>query len=66
MEPTVALAILCHESVVSTLQKMSVFSTALADLARSILWTLGYGNAEGECHIVLTVDLICTCIPYIH
>ena len=66
MEPTVALAILCHESVVSTLQKMSVFSTALADLARSILWTLGYGNAEGECHIALTVDLICTYIPYIH
>ena len=66
MEPTVALAILCHESVVSTLQKMSVFSTALADLARSILWTLGYGNAEGECHIALTVDLICTYIPYVH
>ena len=48
MEPTVALVILCHENVVCTLQKMSVFSTTLADLARSILWMLGYGNVEGE------------------
>ena len=38
MEPTVALAILCHENVVCTLQKMSVFNSALADLARSMLW----------------------------
>ena len=51
LEPTVALAILCHENVVCTLQKMSVFSTALADLAGSILWILGYGNPEGECHV---------------
>ena len=51
MEPKVALAILCHENVVCTLQKMSVFSTALADLAGSILWILGYGNPEGECHV---------------
>jgi len=51
MEPTVALAVLCHENVVCTLQKMS----ALADLARSILWILGYGNVEGECSAVLTI-----------
>ena len=57
MEPTVALAILCHENVVCTLQNMSVFNNALADLARSILWILGYGNTEGECHIVLITDL---------
>ena len=57
MEPTVALAILCHENVVCTLQKMSVFNTALADLARSILWILGYGNVEGECYVVVTVVL---------
>ena len=50
MEPTVGLAILCHENVVCTLQKMSVFNSALADLARNILWILGYGNAEGECY----------------
>ena len=51
MEPTVALAIICHENVVCTLQKMSVFNTDLADLARSILWILGYGNVEGECYV---------------
>ena len=48
MDPTVALAIICHENVVCILQKMSVFNTDLADLARSILWILGYGKAEGE------------------
>ena len=53
MEPTVALAILCHENMVCTLQKMSVFNTALADLARSILWILGYGNVGGEWHALL-------------
>ena len=58
MEPTVALAILCHENMVCTLQKMSVFNTALADLARSILWILGYGNVEGKCHVVLIIALI--------
>ena len=57
MEPTVGLAILCHENVVCTLQKMSVFNSALADLARSILWILGYGNAEGKCHVALTLVL---------
>ena len=55
MEPTVGLAILCHKNVVCTLQKMSVFNVALADLARNILWILGYGNAEGECHIALII-----------
>ena len=58
MEPTVALAILCHENVVCTLQKMSVFNTDLADLARSILWTLGYGNVEGECLAVLMFSYV--------
>ena len=57
MEPTVALAILCHENMVCTLQNMSVFNTALADLARSILWMLGYGNVEGECHRALYRNL---------
>ena len=57
MEPTVALAILCHENVVCTLQKMSVFNADLADLARSILWILGYGNVEGKCYVVVTVVL---------
>ena len=50
MEPGVALAILCHENVVCALQKMSLFSAGLADLAQAILWILGYGNVEGECH----------------
>ena len=58
MEPTVALAILCHENVVCTLQNLSVFNNALADLARSILWILGYGNVEGKCHVVLIIALI--------
>ena len=59
MEPTVGLAILCHgKNVVCALQKMSVFNIGLADLARNILWILGYGNAEGECHVVaLTIVL---------
>jgi len=50
MEPGVALAILCHENVVCALQKMSLFSAGLADLAQTVLWILGYGNVEGECH----------------
>ena len=50
MEPGVALAILCHENVVCALQKMSLFSAGLADLAQTVLWILGYGNIEGECH----------------
>ena len=58
MEPTVALAVLCHENVVCTLQNLSVFNNALADLARSILWILGYGNVEGKCHVVLIIPLI--------
>ena len=59
MEPTVGLAILCHENVVCTLQKMSVFNSALAYLARSILWKLGYdGNSEGECRVVIIIVLI--------
>ena len=58
MEPTVALAILCHENVVCTLQKMSVFSTSLADLASSIWWILGYdGNSEGECRVFIIIAL---------
>ena len=52
MEPTVSLAI--HENVVCTLQKMSVFNIGLADLAKSVLWILGYGSVEGECHVVLS------------
>ena len=58
VEPTVALAIICHENVVCQMQKMSVFNTDLADLARSILWILGYGNVEGKCHVVLIIALI--------
>ena len=50
MEPGVALAILCHENVVCALQKMFLFSAGLADLAQTVLWILGYGNVEGECH----------------
>ena len=50
MEPGVALAIICHENVVCALQKMSLFSAGLADLAQTVLWILGYGNVEGECH----------------
>ena len=61
MEPTVALAILCHENVVYTLQKMSAFNTEFAKFARSILWMLGYGNTEGECLVVLTRVLIHVC-----
>ena len=57
MEPTVGLAILYHENVVCTLQKMSVFNSALADLAKNILWILGYGNAEAECRVALTLVL---------
>ena len=57
MEPTVALAILCHENMVCTLQNMSVFNNALADLARSVLWILGYGNVGGECHRALYRNL---------
>ena len=57
MEPTVALAILCHENVVCTLQNMSVFNSALADLARNIQWILGYGNVDGECHRALYRNL---------
>ena len=53
MEPAVALAIVCHENMFCTLQKMSVFNTDLADLARSILWILGYGNVGGEWHALL-------------
>ena len=48
MEPTVALAIHCHESMIGTLKRMSVFTTGLADLTRNILWILGYGNVTGE------------------
>ena len=58
MEPTVGLAILCHENVVCTLQKMSVFNSALADLARSIQWILGYdGNSGGECRVFIIIAL---------
>ena len=57
MELTIGLAILSHGNVVCTLQKMSVFNIALADLARNILWILGYGNVEGECHIALIIVL---------
>ena len=48
VEPTVALAILCHESVICILKRMSVFSCGLANLTRNILWILGYGNVTGE------------------
>ena len=66
MEPTVALAILCHENVVYTLQKMSVFNTEFAEVATSILWMLGYGNTEGECLVVLTRVLIHVVSPYLY
>ena len=48
MEPTVALAILCHESVIGTLKRMYVFSCDLANLTRNMLWILGFGNVTGE------------------
>jgi len=48
MEPTVALAIHCHESTIGTLKRMPVFTAGLADLTRNILWILGYGNIAGE------------------
>ena len=57
-EPTVGLAILCHENVVCTLQKMSMFNTDLADLAKPILWALGYGNIEGGCCVVPIMEFI--------
>ena len=66
MEPTVALAILCHENVVYTLQKMSVFNTEFAEFATSILWMLGYGNTEGECLVVLTRVLIHVVSQYLY
>ena len=53
MEPTVGLAILCHENVVCALQKISLFSSGLADISQSILWILGHGNTEGRCHVAL-------------
>ena len=48
MEPTAALAILCHESVIGILKRMSVFSCGLAKITRNVLWILGYGNVTGE------------------
>jgi len=42
MEPTVAVAILCHENLIGTLKRMSVFSRGHANLMRNILWILGY------------------------
>ena len=48
VEPTVALAILCHENLIGTLKRMSVFNRGHANLTRNILWILGYGNVTGE------------------
>lgn len=48
MEPTVALAILCHENLIGTLKRMSVFNRGHANLTRNILWILGYGSVTGE------------------
>ena len=45
MEPAVALTILCHKNVVCALQKISLFSSGLADISWSILldtWTWKY------------------------
>ena len=49
MEPAVALAI--HDSVVCTLQKMSVFNIGFADLAKSIYTIFGNGSVVGECYV---------------